>query len=886
MSSDNEIPGPTKALSDKSHLETESSVSDDDECNSEIMLATLSDEADAEDITLLPSPFPVPHSKAEETWERIKRTYDVGSRGLDSIMQMLGLEEAKLRLVEIAFRITLANATKGVIPLPDELTIMFQGNPGIGKKTIANHYVQFLLDFKVCRAPRGPPIPRFGQGPRSNRTSSPSSSDTYDYYHGIEKGQGSVLVFVCRSNQDLQDITKDKKRRDSIPRQTIHLQDFTEYELYHLFVKELSKKFNGTVTFEGFAINGVPTKVLVNRMAKNRGTHGFGNACLIENVILGIIKRQYIRLLEESETCGNVETRVLTQEDLLGRPPSQTLEHHEAWKKLEAMVGLKSVKTAVKSLILQLQWNYNRELAELPPVKTSLNRIFLGNPGTGKTTVARLYAKIFADAGFLSSSEIVVKTPADFIGSYLGESETRTKKILQEARGKVLVIDEAYMLGNSGHREEVDTYRAGVIDTLVGEVQGADNEDRCVLLLGYREQMQEMFRNTNPGLARRFPVSSAFEFEDYTKEELREILELKLAEEGLKATDDAKQVAMDVLERARNSAVFANAGEIEILLTQAKERQHARLADLGCPSEESLQTLEPSDMDENFDRIDRAGVNIKNLFGGMVGSQSLVEKLESYQKIVRNAKAIDLGDPKDFIPFNFIFRGPPGTGKSTTARKMGKVFYDLGFLATTEIIECSVSDLIGQYVGQTGPQTRKVFEEALGKVLFIDEAYRLVSGYKSSYASEAVGEIVDILTQEKFHNKLVVILAGYEWDMNKLLATNPGLNSRFPETIDFKNLTPRECHGLLFDSIKPRLVFELLQMAQWEKIDQLFAELASLPFWGNARDVQTLAKNVMSTVLIEGTIKEDIVSREIEKMLVERRKRARQQKQSKLGASY
>lgn len=332
-------------------------------------------------------------------------------------------------------------------------------------------------------------------------------------------------------------------------------------------------------------------------------------------------------------------------------------------------------------------------------------------------------------------------------------------------------------------------------------------------------------------------------------------------------------VIVEVLNRARNSATFGNAGEIDISLTQAKERQHSRLVHLEYPTEEALRTLEPSDMDENFDRIDHAGADIRELFGGMVGSESLVERLEGYQKIVKNAKAIGIGDPKDFIPFKFIFRGPPGTGKTTTARKMGKVFHNLGFLATTEIVECSASDLIGKYIGQTAPKTRAVFEKGLGKVLFIDEAYQLVSDHKYSYTSEAVGEMVALLTQEKYHNKIVVILAGYDGDMNKLLAANPSLSSRFPEAINFKNLVPQDCRELLLNSLQPRQIFEETVTSRQDMIDRLFIQLAELPSWGNARDVKTLAKSVMSAALIKGAIDSDSVVQEMKKMLLERRKR-------------
>ena len=122
---------------------------------------------------------------------------------------------------------------------------------------------------------------------------------------------------------------------------------------------------------------------------------------------------------------------------------------------------------------------------------------------------------------------VVVKNPADFVGSVLGESEKNTKAILKATEGKVLILDEAYMLysGGAGMSTTSDPYKTAVVDTIVAEVQSTLGEDRCVLLLGYKEKLEEMFRNTNPGLSRRFALDDAFDFEDFDDDQLREILE-------------------------------------------------------------------------------------------------------------------------------------------------------------------------------------------------------------------------------------------------------------------------------------------------------------------------------------------------------------------------
>jgi AAA lid domain len=256
---------------------------------------------------------------------------------------------------------------------------------------------------------------------------------------------------------------------------------------------------------------------------------------------------------------------------------------------------------------------------------------------------------------------VVVKNPADFVGSVIGESEKNTKGILASTVGKVLVIDEAYgMFGGEKGSEggsQANPYKTAVIDTIVAEVQSTPGEDRCVLLLGYKDQMEDMFQNVNPGLSRRFPLDSAFLFEDFTDDELRQILDLKLKQQGFEATDQGKKVAMEVLCRARNRPHFGNAGEVDILLNGAKARHQQRLS-TGKKSKNAA-TLEAYDFDPDFDRGERAETNIRKLFEGVVGCESIVAQLERYQETARTMKKLDI-DPREHIPFNFLFRGPPG----------------------------------------------------------------------------------------------------------------------------------------------------------------------------------------------------------------------------------
>lgn len=254
------------------------------------------------------------------------------------------------------------------------------------------------------------------------------------------------------------------------------------------------------------------------------------------------------------------------------------------------------------------------------------------------------------------------------MGGVLGQSEKFTQGILAASTGKVLVIDEAYGL-YGGQGSASNPFKTAVIDTIVAEVQSIPGDDRCILLLGYKDQMEEMFNNVNPGLSRRFPMASAFEFEDFDDDELYTILNSKLKQQGFDATDQAKRVAMNILARARNRPNFGNAGEIDILLNEAKARHQSRLS---RKKTTTVSTFDARDFDEDFDRAERSDTDVGKLFSGTVGSEEIIKLLQGYQETVKAMRACDL-EPKENIPFNFLFKGPPGTGKTTTARKMGKV---------------------------------------------------------------------------------------------------------------------------------------------------------------------------------------------------------------------
>lgn len=175
---------------------------------------------------------------------------------------------------------------------------------------------------------------------------------------------------------------------------------------------------------------------------------------------------------------------------------------------------------------------------------------------------------------------------------------------------------------------------------------------------------------------------------------------------------------------------------------------------------------------------------------------------------------------------------------------MAQLFYEIGILPTKDYSECSAADLVAQFVSQSAPKTREALRLALGKVLFVDEAYRLQDG---QFGKEAVNEIVDCLTKPDFMGKLVVILAGYTDDMNSLLNVNPGLSSRFPEEVIFENMKPHDCLTLLKRQLQQAgldITSDLSnkESDEYRQLSGHLQELSKLPSWGNGRDIRTLSR--------------------------------------------
>ena len=523
----------------------------------------------------------------------------------------------------------------------------------------------------------------------------------------------------------------------------------------------------------------------------------------------------------------NAETVELDR--LLPRRTGNLLE--EVKKELNSVIGLGKVKEYVLSLEDHFKVQKMREEAGHKLARTSMHMIFVGNPGTGKTTIARIVAKYLKALGILSTGQLREVTRSDLVGQYVGHTAKLTNEVVQSALGGVLFIDEAYALC----RDEHDVFGREAVDALVKAIEDY-RDDLVVILAGYKDEM-EKFLDTNSGLRSRFP--NVIEFEDYTPEEMYEIALVTARSKGYRIAEDCREPLLRLFEKSqikgRNDS--GNGRLVRNVIEQAILEQSKRLLrEPGAPMD--LLTYDDFGF-ESFEKFD-----LEKALAGIVGLENVKEFVRTqYKMLLAEEKRRQAGLQTDTTQtLNMIFTGNSGTGKTTVARVMASMFKEMGLLKRGHLVETDRRGLVSEYVGQTAKKTEEVFRSALGGVLFIDEAYSL-AGTGSSADKEAIDTLVKLL--EDYRGEIAVILAGYRKEMADFLRANSGLESRFPIRIDFPDYSARELYEIALKMIDTKgfQVTEEARRVLAEQIDILHR--TSTAHSGNARMVRNFVETIL-----------------------------------------
>ncbi|MFD9692348.1 right-handed parallel beta-helix repeat-containing protein [Kitasatospora sp. NPDC059088] len=460
---------------------------------------------------------------------------------------------------------------------------------------------------------------------------------------------------------------------------------------------------------------------------------------------------------------------------------------------LQALVGLEGVKEQVATLVNLNKLARRREQAGMPALPMGRHLIFAGPPGTGKTTVARLYGSILAELGVLRSGHLTEVARADLVAAIVGGTAIKTTEVFTEALGGVLFIDEAYTLSAGGGGTGPDFGREA-IDTLV-KLMEDHRDDIVVIVAGYSEEMRE-FLSSNPGLASRF--SRTVEFRNYSPQELVTIVQRAAAAHGFDLAEATSQALEAHFTRMPKGADFGNGRAARKVFEEMVDRQASRLAALAEVTDADLPLLLPEDLGAEAVRAPAPGTDggsdLLARLRAMVGLSAAKEQVENLVNLITQARRREeAGLPAARISHHLVFAGPPGTGKTTVARLYGALLAELGVLPTGQLVETARADLVGRYIGHTAQLTKDAFERARGGVLFVDEAYTLTprgGAASGDFGQEAVDTLMKLM--EDHRDEVVVIVAGYEDEMRGFLASNPGLASRFPQQIAFDHYSADE----------------------------------------------------------------------------------------------
>lgn len=509
-------------------------------------------------------------------------------------------------------------------------------------------------------------------------------------------------------------------------------------------------------------------------------------------------------------------------------------------EKLKSLVGLSDIKESIKKIKAFAISNKDSEAL-------NLHMCFYGNPGTGKTEVARIIAGILYENGILPTDKVVEVDRSGLVSQYFGATAEKTKRVIASAMGGVLFIDEAYALCNNSDARATD-YGKEAIDTLVKAMEDYRGK-LCVIIAGYKNQTLDMI-SANPGFKSR--IQFVLEFPNYSRKELQSIANLMLAKRKYTISDAAMQKILDITDIKRREANFANAREMRNILDGVIMCQNLRsvglkdnelgVVDVNKYIEDSKINL-PTDAGTS--NILTAEEELDNLIG-LDSVKRMVKKIKAFAKKNKNAPNFNM---------HMCFCGNPGTGKTQVARILSSILYDAGVLSESKLIETDSHGLIGRFVGETAPKTQAKISDAMGGVLFIDEAYGLADTGNSavkSYGDEAIEVLIK--NMEDRRGDFCVILAGYKNEMMSMIDSNPGLKSRIQFTLDFPDYTREELGRIAVLFLKKQRydiepdAFELvLDIAEYYRKRKNFA---------NARTV----RNILDQVIMNQNLRTEDVA--------------------------
>jgi SpoVK/Ycf46/Vps4 family AAA+-type ATPase len=532
---------------------------------------------------------------------------------------------------------------------------------------------------------------------------------------------------------------------------------------------------------------------------------------------------------------------------------NQTFE--DLMARMDALIGLKQIKQKVRDHAKYIQFlQLRKEKGFEENEEINVHSVFIGNPGTGKTTVAGMMGLLYKKMGLLSKGHVHSVDRVDLIGEYIGQTAPKVKDAIEKARGGVLFIDEAYSLARSN--DDSKDFGREVIEILVKEMSNGEG-DMAVIVAGYPKEMKH-FLDSNPGLKSRFKLN--FEFSDYLPQELSRIAAYACEEKHVALTMEASKKVDDIIIKAFRSRdrTFGNARFVYDIIEEAKINLGLRSMSDDNPrnlSKEAISTI----IYEDVEKIDyKPKIELPNIpvdsdlldiamgeLNSLIGMDNIKQQINDMVGLVKFYRESNKDVLNSFF-LHTVFVGNPGTGKTTVARILTKIYKSLGILERGHMVETDRQGLVAGFVGQTAIKTAEKIEEAMGGVLFIDEAYALTQTSASAHGDFG-GEVIQTLLKRMEDNRgqFFVFVAGYPDNMESFLKANPGLNSRFDKILKFEDYKPSELNEIALFMIQEKGM-RIEKEAQDFLLDYMhFIYEYRDKYFGNARTVRGIVDDAV-----------------------------------------
>jgi len=549
-----------------------------------------------------------------------------------------------------------------------------------------------------------------------------------------------------------------------------------------------------------------------------------------------------------------IEDPISAKPELDYTQPIENKSINELLNELDKLIGLTKIKQDIREYIdyvAYLQIRKEKGIEENCEIK--LHSVFTGNPGTGKTTVVKLLGQIYHAMGLLSKGHVLTVESNDLISGFVRQTGKNTKEVIEKARGGILFIDEAYMLYKE---DSANDFGPEAIAALITEMSDGPG-DIAIMVAGYPKEM-EKFINSNPGLKSRF--HNYYHFNDYTPNELVDIAKYAANKKDVELNKDAIEKLKYIVTNAfrkRNSS-FGNARLVNSMVEEAKMNLGIRLVrehNLEELTKQKLSIIEAIDIEDlskkseiNNLKIDLDADLLKEALTELNSLTGLDQIKKEVQELVRLSKyyrEIDRNLLKAFS-MHSVFLGNPGTGKTTVARILGKVYKALGLLERGHLVEADGSSLIAGFVGQTAIKTKELIKSAIGGILFIDEAYAISEGKGNNgngdFGKKAISALIKEM--EDHRGEFGVIVAGYTDNMSRFLEANPGMKSRFDQTYRFEDFSNDELWEIEKNMLAAKGLIPNKQAETQLKAYIKFIYQQRNEFFGNAREIRKIVEKV------------------------------------------